>query len=766
MAGTVVKNLKLQVQEGTTDTLYASWSIAKKHISPKNKVDHYTVKWYYATGDGVYFDGSSSDETRQLSTYTPPEHATTVKVKVKPVAKKRKVNGKDKAYFTGSYSEAKIAMKKTPPETPGAPSVEIKDYTITATLESITDANTDKVEFQLINDATGVVSSNNPIASVIGGRAAANFTVSAGGKYRVRCRAINVIGKKKEYSEWSAYSTNQITTRPVGVSNVKCEVDTETSIKVTWTGDALADEYEIEYTTESKYFDTSSQTTKESTENTTHYLTGLDPGYTYFVRVRAKNSQGETDWVQCKEGVILGTKPTIPTTWSSTTTAMVGDKVSLHWIHNSEDGSYQRQYMLEYVVNGGTPVGYTDITTEDDAKDGYYTFNLDLSGYTEGAEILWRVKTKGIVADYSDWSMQRTIKLYAPPTVTITANDTLTTFPYAIGMTAGPNTQKALKYHLAVIATEDHEIEDATGTPVIVNKGTELYSKVYVAYSNKFAPSLRPSDITLENGQTYEIKVTASMDTGLIAEATKSFEVSWSDTDYDPEASIYYDEDLLCCYITPECTDDDGNLISGITLSVYRREYDGTFTEIATNIPNDGVATVTDPHPALDYARYRIVAKATTTSNMGYSDIPSEYIGEPSIVIQWDEKWTDFNYNEESAPETPPWTGSMVKLPYNVDVTENRDLDVSLIEYIGRSHPVSYYGTQRGETASWSTEVPKTDKETIYALRRLAVWRGDVYVREPSGTGYWAQISVSMSHKHKELTVPVTFDITRVEGGK
>ena len=119
----------------------------------------------------------------------------------------------------------------------------------------------------------------------------------------------------------------------------------------------------------------------------------------------------------------------------------------------------------------------------------------------------------------------------------------------------------------------------------------------------------------------------------------------------------------------------------------------------------------------------------------------------------------------EADYEIPPWTGSMVKLPYNISTSENHSPDISLVKYIGRSHPVSYYGTQRGESASWSTVIPKDDVETLYALRRLAVWAGDVYVREPSGVGYWAQITVSISQKHDDLTIPVSFDINRVEGG-
>ena len=106
----------------------------------------------------------------------------------------------------------------------------------------------------------------------------------------------------------------------------------------------------------------------------------------------------------------------------------------------------------------------------------------------------------------------------------------------------------------------------------------------------------------------------------------------------------------------------------------------------------------------------------------------------------------------------------MLELQYNVDIPEAYDKDVELVEYIGRRSPVSYYGTQISEGGSWATEIPKSDKDTIYTLRRLAVYQGDVYVREPSGLGYWANVSVSFSQKHREMTIPVTLNVTRVEG--
>jgi LysM repeat protein len=210
--------------------------------------------------------------------------------------------------------------------------------------------------------------------------------------------------------------------------------------------------------------------------------------------------------------------------------------------------------------------------------------------------------------------------------------------------------------------------------------------------------------------------------------------------------------------------------ITDVKFSIYRREFDGAFTEIATGLDGSAMVTETDPHPALDYARYRIVSTSNATGDVAYYDPPGVPVGEKAIVMQWDEPWMD--YESSTDPEEillssrPNWTGSLLKLPYNIDVSENFSPETEMIEYIGRANPVSYYGTQQRYAATWNTAIPKSDQKTIHALRRLARWMGDVYVREPSGTGYWANVTVSFDQNHLELTVPISFTITRVEGGR
>lgn len=761
--GVKVTNLKIELQSGTTDTLYASWGIADKH---KNNVDHYAVTWKYATGDGVYFDGSSSNETSKVSTYTPPTHATTVRVYVKPVAKKTTKNGKSVSKFTGEKTSEKYSMSKNPPGKMSTPTASITGLTLTATLENIDDANAEYIEFRVYKDTDTEPFYKSGKVKVVTKRASCSVDVVAGGKYRVCCRGCNEVGKSTEWGEWSDY-TSEMSTVPTEVSDIKCEVDSDNIITLSWTAGVAATSYEIEYTTNELYFDSSTEVQSMTVESTTAYLTGLDSGYTYYVRIRAVNSEGTSGWVKASQyiaSIITGTKPSPPTTWTNTTTAKVGEAVTFYWTHNSTDESKMTSATIRYIIGGVSTEVVVDASTFDKDTD-IFSYTLDTSSISDGSEILWDIKTKGIIDEYSDWSIQRSVKIYAPATLSLTMNEELTAFPHNITINAGPSTQKALKFHVQIVATESYDSEDDIGNTIRISEGDELYSNVFLVSSNTYTLQLTPSMITLEHGQTYKVNVTSAMNSGLTAEATDEFEVTWTEEEYDPDAEVTVDTDSLYATILPFCTDDNGDYISGVTLAVYRREYDGTFTLIQDNVANNGYTTVTDPHPALDYARYRIIAKSTTNGSMGYTDLVGVPVDEPSIVIQWAEQWSDFDYAEIAAPETPSWTGSMIKLPYNVDVSESRDLDVSLIEYIGRSHPVSYYGTQRGETASWSTEVPKTDKETIYALRRLAVWRGDVYVREPSGTGYWAQVSVSISSKHKELTIPVTFDITRVEGG-
>lgn len=748
------------LQSNTDRTVYATWSW------DKTKTENYEVKWLYATGDGIGFIGSKTTTEDKQSIYTAPENAISVSFYVKPISKTKKIGSKETSYWTARWStEKKYHFKDNPPSTPPVPEVEIKDYQLTATLNNL-DVNGTEIQFQIVKNDSSVY--NTGKATIKTNAASYSCSVAAGNSYKVRCRAI----RDNLYSDWSQYTSNNETAPAAPDEILELRALSKTSVYLDWSRVSNAKSYEIEYTQTKSRFDSSSDTQKTTLESTaTHAeIDGLEVGKEWFFRVRAVNDKGSSSWTPIKS-IKLGSKPAAPTTWSSTTTVITGKPLTFYWVHNSEDGSSQTYAELELIVNGVLTTHEIENSTDEELKDKTSSYIFDTSGHTEGSKILWRVRTRGILDDYSDWSIQRTVDVYAPPALEIRLTDSsgnevesLTSFPLYLSATAGPNTQTPIGYHVSVVSNEVYETVDNIGNPRMVNAGEEIYSR-HFDISDPLLVELSANNLDLENNVTYSAKCTVSMNSGLTAEALKEFTVSWEEAEFWPNAEIAYDEKTYTTSIRPYCQTELGALVQGITLSVYRREFDGTFTKLATGIENVHYTFITDPHPSLDYARYRVVATTEATGKVTYYDIPGYPINEKAIIIQWDEDWTEFDIDEEDEMAQPAWSGSLLRLPYNIDVSNSYSPDVALIEYIGRKHPVSYYGTHLGETASWQVEIDKKDKETLYALRRLAIWMGNVYVREPSGSGYWARVNVSFSQKHLDLVIPVTLEITRVAGG-
>ena len=727
--------------------------------------DHYEVRWWYMAG-GIWFDGGSSSTDINNATYNYPTNATRLWVEVIPVSKTyQDGNGNTQSYWSSESVHTEISVLDLPPAQLSAPSVEIEKYNLTAKIENITDAKASYVEFEVVKDDMVF---NIGRVEVKTARAIYVCPIDAGGKYRVRCRAINVVSNKDVEGEWSQYSS-EIGAMPSAPTNVRIEIESTKSVKVTWDECPTATSYKVEYATNKLYFDATSEVKSQTVETNYCIITGIEQGHEYYFRVKAINSKGESTWSDIVYKIV-GTKPEPPTTWSLTTSAIIGDPVILYWTHNSQDASKQYEAQVELTINGKADIITLD-TSKDEIKDGetkIYSYNVDLSKHTTGAEILWRVRSRGVSLEYSDWSVQRKINTYAPPTIQLIVNGgvgILEKYPFEIVAKAAPSTQKAINFHISVTSESSYRTQDSTGTDVIVNSGSVIFNKNISAISNDLTYSLMPQDCTLENNEPYKLTVTASMDSGLTATATMNFTVHWEEVTYYPDAKVAIDRNSVSAYISPICRDAEGTVIDNVVLSVFRREFDGTFTEIASEIPNYGSVSVTDPHPGMDYARYRIVARNKNTNVLSYSDISAYKVNEPGIIIQWDEEYASFDSTGNYSPGVRDYHGSMVRLPYNVDTSESSDIDVSLVEYIGRRHPVAYFGTQIGKSDNWTCEIPRTDKETIYALRRLQQWMGTVYIREQNGVGYNAFVNVTFSNKHDGLTIPITLSVKQVEGG-
>lgn len=343
-------------------------------------------------------------------------------------------------------------------------------------------------------------------------------------------------------------------------------------------------------------------------------------------------------------------------------------------------------------------------------------------------------------------------------------------YPFRISATVTPETQRAIRYSLVVTSVNDYHTVGDDGKDIFYPPGSEIFNEIFISDKNSpnlFSKVFTPGDLYLQPNKSYEFALTAYMDSGLTASDTQEYYVTLPDDEFELDVEPSFDEENLVMYLTPYAYKDDNTDVhlDDVILSVYRREFDGTMTLLQDNLDGSLNVTITDPHPALDFARYRVVGYRNSSGRMIYSDIPSIETHIPTLIIQWDAKWSSYSYDPDEIVDDDAPRQSMLRLPYNLDTSEQNDLDVSLIEYAGRKHPVSHYGTQTGERSSFSCDVPAYDKETIYQLRRLARYPGSVYIREPNGSGYWATVKVSFNIEHTALVVPVSIEATRVEGG-
>lgn len=783
-----VTNIAIRQQPGSAKTVYATWTWSKH-----NETANYEIEWeYQVVTNGPWFSGSSTTTKLQNSTYDIPDLAEAVRISIKPVAE-QSIWVADKVY-SNPYSASNLTL-----EAPPSPTLTVKKLSLEATVK-YSGPSSAQILFQLSKDGkdSGYIEKK---ASISTGTATQTFSLEAGHKYKVRCRALYANGgNASSWSEWSDF----VSAAPAVPKNIGIKAISATMVELNWTGDSYATSYTVEWTNKKEYFDGGPTQTQADLLQPRAIIDVGDNGDTYFFRVKAINSaseSGESGWSEIVS-LATGKPPATPTTWSSTTVVNVGEKVYLYWMHNSLDNSSQQAAKLELTINGETSVIPITDNRPDDKKDEAYEYVFDTSDLSEGAVINWRVCTKGAYSTepaYSDWSVMRTVKVYAPATIYFLFSEerkwywdpfnfitdtiytakaigedfpsVITELPIFINAKAGPDSQTAVRFTITLIALDGYETESPDGTISWVKENDTVFEKVVYpsksnALKNILIDAITPGDVNLENGVRYRLTCSVAMDSGLSASCSAEFEIGFDDDILTPDAEVTIDYDEYLAYITPFCLGDDGEYLDNLLFSVYRREYDGTFTELATDLDSYKRITVTDPHPSLDYARYRIVAKTLATGRIGYADLPPIEYGEKAIIIQWSQEWSDFINDEDTGePSNDVITGSTLRLPYDIDTAENHSPDVELIEYVGRKRPVSYYGTQEGETATWNVDIPADDKETLYQLRRLKAFMGDCYVREPSGTGYWANVNVSFSQKHRDVVIPVTLSLSRVEGG-
>ena len=777
-----------------SDSSNRSWYFGiKTTVKPKSKSNINHIKqmhviWSYQIAGNWLQQPESTislgPNGRASVTVDLPADYTAIKGQVKAEADTHKVkNKKTKKTETKRYTDVDTSPKYISAVGPGrsqemvtppsAPSLELLEPEKTRMKITVTGVGgipgVEQIMFEVLRDM-------EPIAYVIGnimfGESFIYFdNPEPGASYRARAAKIAFDSEIGEYSELSGETKSG----PGSITDISAGAYSDTQIRLTYSESTGATGYEVEWTENPEYFDNNPGEVQSQTYGmvTSPIIGGLsnEGGKEWWFRVRGTNNSGEGAWSPLTS-CVLATIPGVPTTWTYAVTAKIGEPITFNWVHNSADASEQTGAYLAVSINGVSAPGSPFVLTTES------TFDFPTAGLKDQDIVQWNVHTKGAHVEYGPWSEIKEVQVFTPPGVEVTGGIPMvvTKFPITLSCRATPSTQQLLSYAISVTANNSYETLDETGMLSAVPAGGTVYEHFSDdVESNEFEIELTPGDISLENTESYTILIRVYMNSGLDGEITGEFETNFEEDELFPSCNYTFDYENLACYIEPNCytydteagEDDEADAVytENVIYNVYRRNYDGSFTAIVEDLDGSEAGAVLDPHPSLDSARYRIVATSKETGRMVYEDVILEDIGYSSIVIQWDEQWTNYADNNFQDVDSIPRSGSRIDLPYNIDISVSSSPDVSLVEYIGRENPVSYYGTQKGEGGNWRVEIPKDDIDTLYAIRRLSRYSGDCYVREPSGIGYWAHVKITYQETHGKMTIPITMEVTRVDGG-
>lgn len=817
--GKAIKTVTLTNKERVCTVIW-SQSSAKWWTS---YTDSLQIVWKYKTqaSKDKWIDGSDTTISHfrlsSAATWTAPNEATSVQAWLKPKPKtyqkkygKKKKKTKTVNRYTADSTSSDVlnlAESVTPAD------IEVPTVTTDGAKWYFTAKSSDSATVKVIWEVrtlsyfdTEANAEHSATTTYTTNRDTINndsvLTVTAVRGSRVQARAIGQNSKNKRSSGWSNWS-NLLTAIPLK-QKITCTAQSETAISVSWVTDGAethqtyADSWQVQYAQVDEVFDESKLQWQDGQETKIGEgwacVQSVTTGHLYAFRLRGSTSQaqisGDTGYGEWSAIVRCGTgsKPDAPTTFQLYDVISAGETQVLGWAHNCEDNSKSQASRIKFKDD----VLPEQVFTEED-KTFVNLTSEDTLGIADGTEVIWFAATKGYHPDWSDWSDAKSFMCYQPPSCTVSLShdgdlvdslNPLTSFPLHVSALVGSQSQKPVSWSVSVSTAQDSEYTDIYDEDHVVSAGTVVYQKTVESSSDPLEFDISVGDVDLSSGASYVISVTVATDSGLSATSEPvTFKVEWDDGEVpEPDAVTEIDESDLTATLIPYCmatfTDSDGNpeqydwepgvaaelYQQNVLLSVYRIESDGSFTLLEDKIVNSGTYGVVDPHPALTDGGYRIVATDQSTGAQSFTDTEGIDFECASVVINWDESWSRaYGLISEDDTSGSEYTGNILELPYNIQISEQGAKDNGLVQYIGRKAPVSYYGTQQGRTASWSVDIERDDSDTLAMLRELQVYMGDCYVREPFGGGYWANVDVSFNTDYKSLAIPVTLDITKVD---
>ena len=540
------------------------------------------------------------------------------------------------------------------------------------------------------------------------------------------------------------------------------------------------------------------------------YISGLETGKTWYVRVRLIKTDGDSRTIGPYSEITsidLSSAPSVPVLALSAPVMRADGDVTASWAYSSTDGTDQAYaeittveinadgvwYGLYALTSDNTVVANKDyfsesggiyslvtpLGTENPSSLGWYEIVPNIIAHTETAQHVtinaaeqgWSagdsydlavrvVSASGRMSD--SWSDPVGITVADPITATISTSSLVyETYVDTADMSRDIYVLKAMPLTVTVVGAGDGgtttvAIERAASYHMDRPDETTFngYEGETIALVSQVGEAQMTIDLNnligrLDDGAAYRLVATVNDDIGQSAEATLDFEVHWTHQALMPTATVSMDNTNYIAYITPVApvgTDPTD------VFDIYRLSVDKP--QLVVENGSWGT-TYVDPYPTIgEQGGHRVVFKSkegdyiTATNQPAWVDL-TKYDGD---ILNLDYSVIDFD-------------GNQLECYFNQAISNSFEKDFQETRYLGGAIQGDWNPGVRRTGSVNGVFITTYDPNAIRTLRQLAAWPGICHVRTKDGSSYAADVQVGddVSYDSAGKVVSASLTITRVD---
>lgn len=547
------------------------------------------------------------------------------------------------------------------------------------------------------------------------------------------------------------------------------------------------------------------------------YLTGLETGKTWWVRVRSVRIEDDTEtkspW-SADVPIDLSSAPAVPVLYLSDETITENDVVTAYWSYATTDGTPQvaGNVVIATYSNGAWSYGRTVGATVDAQ---HIDINAKQQGWTNGTVVYLALQTRSGSGGVSGYSTPVKLVIAAKPTVSISStslasSDTVTEYFEGDGTNTVFLCANTLSGSPTVKVNGSTRSATYSGDKVTVSTAPADGATVAITYPTASNKVLKAMPFTATIAATNATNVTLAIER---AETYPMLRPDGTETDGPKGETVYVLTRPADATNTFTITVDDligrlddgafYNLVATVTdrykqtAKVSQRfkvhwthqawEPSATFvtdeTELITKItPVSGSGYVSgdtcdiyrlgidkpeliysgaafgtqyvDPFPAFGAnSGYKVV---TVTAN-------NDYITEEQTFAELDTTESDDYVQLDPKLLVIDFDGDRVELPYNISLDNSWSKDFERTTYLGGHVTGDHNKAVTRDLSAKTVTARRLDTETTELMRKLARYAGICHVRTPEGSSFAADVQVSESMSADSGLASYSLSIQKVD---